>query len=302
MDDTLTVVVPAFNERKSLEANLDGWLEICAQHGWNLVVVDDGSTDGTEQVLRVHARDPRFLALRHRTNRGYGTALKTGLLRVTTSLAVTVDADGQHRLEDIALLVEAMRSTRADMVVGARLINDTSGAYRRLGKSILRLIARLLFRTRIRDLNSGFKLYKTALVQRLLPWCPGSMAFSDIITLLHLDLDMHVVEIPIRTQPRQGGRSTINTMTAVDTLVEIVNVVMALRPLKLLIPVAIMLVALGGGWAIPFLLAGKGMSGAAMLIILTGLLTALLGLLAEQMAASRRSRMPVADADEIAPA
>jgi hypothetical protein len=159
----------------------------------------------------------------------------------------------------------------------------------------------MLFPVRIQDLNSGFKLYRTDLVRRLIPWCPGSMAFSDVITLMHLNLDLRVVEVPVETRPRQGGRSTISTMTAVETLVEIVNVVMGLRPLKIFLPVAVVLLLVGVGWAVPFLLAGRGMSGAAMLLILTGLLTAMLGLLAEQLAAFRRVDLPDAGAHRVTP-
>jgi len=301
MDDILTLVIPAYNESTSLEANLPAWLDMCSRESWRLIVVDDGSTDGSEKVLASHASHPRLTAYRHRANRGYGNALKTGLYHVDTPFAVTLDADGQHRLEDVTRLLEAMQAQDADLVVGARVVNDTSGAYRRLGKCLIRLIARMLFPVRIQDLNSGFKLYRTDLVRRLIPWCPGSMAFSDVITLMHLNLDLRVVEVPVETRPRQGGRSTISTMTAVETLVEIVNVVMGLRPLKIFLPVAVVLLLVGVGWAVPFLLAGRGMSGAAMLLILTGLLTAMLGLLAEQLAAFRRVDLPDAGAHRVTP-
>jgi len=300
-ESLVTIVVPAFNENESLWANLPEWLRICNERDWSLIVVDDGSQDGTAEALKAFAGNARFSAYRHRANRGYGNALKTGLFHAETEYAVTMDADGQHDVVDVGRLLEAMRSQNADMVIGARVINDTSGAYRRFGKLLLRLIAQLLFSVRIRDLNSGFKLYRTEVVKRLLPWCPGSMAFSDVVTLLHLNLEMHVVEVPIETRPREGGRSTIGTMTAVETLVEIVNVLMGFRPLKIFVPAAGLLFVLGVAWATPFLLSGRGMSGAAMLMILTGLLTAMLGLLAEQMAIFRRVDLPDAGAQRILP-
>jgi len=301
MKDELTIVIPAYNERTSLEANLPGWLQACDDNGWWLIIVDDGSGDGTEQTLRAYARHPRLRAFRHRTNRGYGNALKTGLAHAESSWTVTIDADGQHRLEDVSRLLEAMQARDADLVIGARTLNDTSGMYRRAGKGLIRLIARILFPVRIQDLNSGFKLYRTEVVQRLLVWCPGSMAFSDVVTLLHLNLDLHVVEIPVETHPRQGGRSTINTMTAVETVLEIINVLMWFKPLRIFLPVAALLLLLGFGWGLPFLLAGRGLSVFALLLVLTGLLTALLGLLAEQLAALRRVDLSDISARPIAP-
>jgi Glycosyl transferase family 2 len=301
MNDMLTIVIPAYNEQTSLEANLPGWLKACEEKGWRVIVVDDGSTDGTEQVLRAHAAHPRLRAFRHRANRGYGNALKAGLFHAETPYAVTMDADGQHRLADAARMLEAMQSRDADLVIGARVVNDTSGTYRRAGKGLIRLIARMLFPMQIQDLNSGFKLYRTEIVQRLLPWCPGSMAFSDVVTLLHLNLALNVIEIPVETQPRQGGRSTINTMTAVETVQEIINLLMWFKPLRIFLPVAALLLLLGIGWALPFLLAGRGMSGFALLLMLTGLLIAMLGLLAEQLAALRRVDLSDVSARPIPP-
>ena len=287
-DDPLTIVIPAYNERTSLEANLPGWLQACDENGWRLIVVDDGSDDGTLLTLQASAGHPRLLPLRHRTNRGYGNALKSGLAHVETTYSVTMDADGQHRVEDVLRLREAMQSQDADMVIGARVVNDSSGAYRRAGKGLIRLLARTLFRTGIRDLNSGFKLYRTQVAQRLLPWCPGSMAFSDVMTLMHLNLDLHVLEVPVETRPRQGGRSTISTMTAVDTVLEIVNMLMWFKPLKIFLPGAALLVLLGFGWGLPFLIAERGLSVFALLLVLSGLLTGMVGLLAEQLATLRR--------------
>jgi glycosyltransferase involved in cell wall biosynthesis len=301
MDELLTIVIPAFNEQTSLEANLPVWLRACEDRRWRLIVVDDGSGDGTEQVLRRLAAHPRLQAYRHRTNRGYGNALKTGLFRVETPYAVTMDADGQHQLEDVGRLMEAMQTQDADLVIGARVVNDTSGVYRRLGKGLIRLLARMLFPVRIRDLNSGFKLYRTEIVQRLLPLCPGSMAFSDVVTLLHLNLDLHVLEVPVETRPRQGGRSTINTMTAVETLLEIVNVLMWFKPLKIFLPLALLLVLAGVAWAVPFLLAGTGMSAASLLAILSGMIVGMLGFLAEQLAYLRRVELPDLGARRITP-
>jgi len=301
MDDLLTIVIPAYNEQASLEANLPVWLRACEDQGWQLIVVDDGSSDGTEQILRAHARHPRLQAFRQRANRGYGNALKAGLSRAVSPYVATMDADGQHQLADVARLLEAMQSRDADLVIGARVLNDASGLYRRAGKGLIRLIARMLFSVRIQDLNSGFKLYRTEIVQRLLPLCPGSMAFSDVVTLLHLNLALRVIEVPVETRSRQGGQSTINTMTALDTLQEIVNLLMWFKPLRIFLPAAAILLLLGVGWALPFLLAGRGMSGFALLLMLTGLLTAMLGLLAEQLAALRRVDLSDISARAIAP-
>ena len=302
MDDLLTIVVPAYNERTSLEANLPVWLR--ALRGPRLAADRRGRRLEPTARSRCCAAWPRIPGCRL-TDTGRTAATetrsKTGLFRTETPYAVTMDADGQHQLEDVGRLLEAMQTQDADLVIGARVVNDTSGAYRRLGKGLIRLLARMLFPVRIRDLNSGFKLYRTEIVQRLLPLCPGSMAFSDVVTLLHLNLDLHVVEVPVETRPRQGGRSTINTMTAVDTLLEIVNVLMWFKPLKIFLPLAFLLVLAGVAWAVPFLLAGTGMSAASLLAILSGMIVGMLGFLAEQLAYLRRVELPDLGARRVTP-
>ena len=90
-------------------------------------------------------------------------------------------------------------------------------------------------------------------------------------------------------------------MTAIETTGEIINVVMGFRPLKIFIPLAIALFSLGLIWSIPFLVAGRGLSGVALLLILSGMLTGMLGLLAEQLASARRFEFPGAGATEIEP-
>ena len=295
----LTVVIPVLNEAPALKENLAGWLNWCEAHTSRLIVVDDGSTDATAEVLTAHLGDPNLRVFRHRRNRGYGNAVKTGILRAETPFVGTMDADGQHSIADLGKLVELSVDEEADLVIGRRPGAASSGIYRGLGKALIRWIARVLFGVRIQDLNSGMKVYRSPLAQALLSYCPGSMAFSDVITLTHLNLGYRVVEGPIQVHRRRSGKSTINTMTAVDTLLEIVNVLMWFKPLKFFVPLAILLALVGVVWAIPFLAIGRGLSSISLLLMLAGMMVGMLGLLAEQMASTRRLEMPEVGAEEI---
>ena len=295
----VTIVVPAFNERHSLEQVLPGWLGWCEANDAMLIVVDDGSDDDTDKFLGTQAAHPALRAYRHRSNRGYGAALKTGIHSAETEFIGTMDADGQHNIEDFSRLLDAFTLQGADLVIGARSPGLTRDRYRRLGKAIIRGLANILFSTRIRDLNSGMKLFRRTTVQRLLPLCPNSMAFSEVITLVHLNADCHVVETTIETMPRAAGFSTIGTMTALETTSEIVNVVMGFKPLRVFVPIAAGLFLLGIFWAVPFLVAGRGLSSVALLLILSSGSVAILGLLAEQLASMRRIYLPEAGTKEI---
>lgn len=286
----LTLVVPAFNEGASLARVLDELLAMCEQRNWMLVVVNDGSADNTPDVVRSFAHHPRFSTRAHKLNHGYGGALKTGILAATTPYVATIDADGQHCPEDVAAMLELAVRAEADLVVGDRGALP-SGWYRETGKALIRFFANRLMTVPVRDLNSGLKLYDRALVQRYLPLCPDQMAFSDIITLVFISQRHRVLEHPIRVAPRLEGTSTIGVGTAVDTVREILNMVVLFNPTRIFWPLALVWLIAGVAWGLPIVVRGSGVSVGAMLALTMGALLFFLGLVAEQISLIRRGRV-----------
>lgn len=299
--DGLTIVVPVLNEADALRRDLGDWLRWCGDRGCRLIVVDDGSTDSTPEVLSGYLDDEHLRVFRHQKNRGYGGAIKTGILHAETSFVGTMDADGQHSIADLGKLVALSLAHEADLVIGSRPRRGGSGIYRNMGKALIRLIAKMLFGVTVQDLNSGMKVYRTRLAQRLVPYCPDTMAFSDVIALTHLNLGYRVLEAPIEIRDRRSGKSTINTLTAVDTILEILNVLMWYRPLKFFVPLSAVLAVGGLLWAVPFLLMGRGLSNVSLLLAVGAMMVGVLGLLAEQMASMRRIDMPEPVAEEVQP-
>ncbi len=139
------------------------------------------------------------------------------------------------------------------------------------------------------DLNSGLKLYRSDMAKKFIHLCPDSMAFSDVITLVFISERCRVVEYPIEIGPRLGGVSTIGVQTAMETLMEIVNIVVLFNPMRIFLPMSLVLGIFGLIWGIPFVLRGEGVQIGALLGITAGLLFFLLGLLAEQLSLLRRS-------------
>ena len=204
---TLTVIIPAYNEEASLAAFLPAVVDHCRAHDYDLVVVNDGSRDRTGAILDEADRQGRLRALHHKVNRGYGAAIKTGVMAAETDFLVTIDADAQHDLADIDRLFAKGCEEDADMVVGSRREQAPASRYRSAGKMAIRSFARLLMPVPIEDINSGMKLYRTDLGRRYLPLCPDSMAYSDIILLTFLHNGHRVLEQPIHVHARAGGRS-----------------------------------------------------------------------------------------------
>lgn len=289
MSDSLSVVVPVFNEEGALEEFLPRLVRYCSDAGHKLIVVDDGSTDGTAVLLDKATAGGAFEVVRHKLNRGYGGAIKSGIALAQTRYVITVDGDGQHRLEDIEALYEEIVARDADMVIGNRGNLHGEGLYRKSGKWLIRAIAHLLLKFDIRDLNSGMKICDTRLAQRYLSLCPDTMAWSDTIALVFISQRRLVTEYPITVQPRRTGASTINAMTALDTVKELFNIVVLFNPMKIFFPLAVALILAGLLWGLPIVLAGRGVSVGAMLALTSGLIFFLLGLIAEQLSMMRKS-------------
>lgn len=284
----LTIIVPAFNEEGSLPTFLEDMCEYCRKNDYKLIVVNDGSSDATGEILDKADQSDTLTVIHHKINRGYGSAIKTAIERVDTEFLITVDADGQHSLDDIGMLFNYLMVTDADMVIGKRDSHQGS-RYRRFGKFMIRSIAKLLMSFQITDLNSGMKVYRSDLARKYIRLCPDTMAFSDIITLVFINQKHLVLEKEIQIRSRISGTSTINTRTALDTVLEILNIVILFNPNRIFFPLAIIFVLAGIIWGLPFLLRGEGVQAGTLLLTITGLLFFLLGLLAEQLSLIRRS-------------
>ncbi len=285
--EVLSVVVPIYNEAGSLSDVLKELVPFCREHNWKLILVDDGSRDNTPGILKEYNETPGIKIIHHKVNRGYGGALKTGILEADSQYVVTMDADGQHELGDLEELLRFTLEKDADLTVGNRGKLGSTGLYRNIGKWLIRKFAALLMPVHISDLNSGFKLYQTELAQRYLSICPDSMAFSDVITLIFIKKRHLVLEHPITIKKRATGKSTINTFTAIQTLMEIVNIAMLFNPIRIFWSLSILCIGFGLAWGIPILLRARGVSVGAMLGIVTGLLFFFIGLIAEQLSAMR---------------
>jgi glycosyltransferase involved in cell wall biosynthesis len=287
----LTVVIPAYNEGEILPAIAPALIEFCRTRDWKLIFVNDGSHDNTKQILDSLDPSSHVRVLHHKVNRGYGGALKTGISQTNTPYLVTMDGDGQHDIQDVERLLQFALEKDADMVVGKRDVGKDSNLYRSLGKFLIRSFTKTLMPLPITDLNSGFKLYRTELAKKYITVCPDSMAFSDVITLVFLNERNLVLEHPIRISPRTVGQSTINTFTAFETLIQVLNTTLMFNPLRVFLPISLFCILAGLGWGIPIILLGRGVSVGAMLAIVTGLLFFVLGLLASQLSAIRMERL-----------
>ncbi len=280
MNGLLTIIIPCYNEVDALPSALPEIIQCCRKHNWKLIVVDDGSSDGSGSYLQQFVAEDVSI-LRHKRNCGYGRAIKTGIRAAQTRYVVTLDADGQHDPTDLESLLKSAMEKDADMVVGKRPTNASS-VYRTLGKRFIRIITRMLVELPVEDQNSGLKLYDRAIALKLLPLTPDGMAYSDIILLRFADERHLILEEPIHIRPRRGGRSTISTKTAIDTCVEIFNLVVMFHPMKIFFPLFLLLFIAGVLWSLRSLILGAVLSIGGCFLLLAAMNVLLIGLISEQ--------------------
>ena len=204
----LGVIVPAFNEERTLERILrQVLLQSCVQQ---VVVVDDCSTDGTlAAAQRVGAAEPRVTVLHHSVNQGKGAAVRSGLDAVTASLVIIQDADLEYDPADYQKLVSPILRGRADVVYGIRGFAGQS-AYSYwfvIGNRLVTTATNILFNCYIQDMETGFKCMRTSLMKRL--GLRGSrFDIEPEITGRVLRLGYRIYEVPIdyAARTREQGK------------------------------------------------------------------------------------------------
>jgi len=290
MENSLTIVIPAYNEEESINKFLPDVISFCYNNNFKLIVVNDGSIDKTKEILKNYndLHGNILKVINHKVNKGYGGALKSGIQAAETNYVIRIDADGRRLLEDILKLHKEIIEKDADMIVGSRKGQKNANFYRKFGKSIIRGIAKWLMPLEIYDINSGMKIYNTELAKKYVPLCPDSMAYSDTILLIFVYQKHLVLETPITINKRIAGKSTISVSTAIETIREIMNVVVLFNPMRIFIPVSILFFVSGVTWGIPILLKGRGVSVGSGILIIMSVIIFLLSLIAEQLSQLKR--------------
>jgi glycosyltransferase involved in cell wall biosynthesis len=202
----LSIVVPALNESEALPGLLDEIEQACSAlerpGGWEVIVVDDGSTDGTTELIERLARErPWLKGIRLRRNFGKSAALSAGIARSAGSVIVTIDGDGQDDPGEIpALLAELEKGV--DLVSGWKR-NRRDPASRRLASRFFNRVTGRLSGLSMHDMNCGFKAYRGECARSLEIY--GEM--HRFIPVLAAQQGWTVAEVPVNHREREHGRS-----------------------------------------------------------------------------------------------
>ena len=275
---SFAVIIPVFNEEKAIGATLD---ELVA-HGLTaraeVIVVDDGSTDNTAAIV---GKYPVTL-VRHPVNKGYGAALKTGVRHAQADKIITMDSDGQHRVEDLPALFEAVK--HFPLAIGERSAASHQVANRTLGKRIIRWVGEYLVEQKLPDFNSGLRGFDRRVMKSLLHLMPNGFSFSTTSTLAFLKQGYPIATVPITARPRVGRPSSVRFFRdGIKTMMLLTRIIMLFNPLKIFLPASAGIGAWGLSLAITNICTGPRVSNGAQIIMVLAMFLFFFGLLADQI-------------------
>ena len=190
----ITVGIPAYNEEKNISEIIKKLQKITNK----IIVCDDGSSDSTAKI----ARDMGVLVVQHETNLGYGAAIRSIFLKAReekSEFLITLDSDGQHRIEDIQTILKPLQNKEADLVIGSRFLNNDGKnvpSYRKVGIKILTKLANTSLKQNITDSQSGFRGYGKHVIENVTPSESG-MGVSNEILIKANKQGLKIVEVPI---------------------------------------------------------------------------------------------------------
>ena len=274
---SVTILIPAFNEERSLEETVAALSRQRAHFkDLEIVVIDDGSGDRTAEIAR---RLPVTL-IEHERNRGYGAALKSGLRAAKYDYILITDADGTYPLEDVPKL--AADAPDFDMVVGARTGDVVHiPLLRRPAKWLITRLAEYLSGRKIPDLNSGMRIFRKDVALKFLTLYPDGFSFTTTITLAMLTNHYRVKFIPINYHKRVGKSSIHPVRDFTNFTILIIRICACFKPLNVFVPPAMILMIVGLLKGIRDYLLLEHIGLLAGLLVLAGIQMLFIGLLAD---------------------
>ena len=277
--NAVTVVIPAFNEAGAIASVI---AELRAAGAWHeILVVDDGSTDGTADA----AAGAGARVVKHPYNKGNGAAVKSAIRAATGEFILVIDGDGQHKPEDALRLVS--RLGEYDLVVGARSSETQAGSTRRAGNAVLNRLASFLTGHPIPDLTSGFRAARREHLLEFIHLLPNGFSTPTTTTMCFLKAGYNVVFEPVAARPRVGVSKIRLSRDGPKFLLIMLRVITIFSPLRLFVPIAATSFLLGALYAAWTIATQRHITNSSVLLIMLSVVILLVGLVSEQISSLR---------------
>ena len=277
MFDNISIVIPCKNEGNSIGEILGQLIEL--YDGAEIIVVDDGSDDGTTDVLRNY---PGIILCEHLYNIGNGAAVKTGVTQATREIVVLMDADGQHNPTDVARLLEKINEGY-DMVVGARDFQSQASHTRAFGNGIYNRLATLITGHKIADLTSGFRAVRREYFMEFISLLPNGFSYPTTITMAFFRRGLSVTYLPISANGRIGDSHLSVVKDGIRFLLIIFKVGALYSPLKIFAPLSMLFFSSGLLYYLYTYISASRFTNMGLLLFVTSVVIFIFGLISEQI-------------------
>lgn len=275
----VTVVLPAFNEAAAVGPVVTMLLAAGPWH--EVLVVDDGSTDGTAEA----ATAAGATVIRHPYNKGNGASVKTGIRAATGEFILICDADGQHQPADALRIIERLGDY--DLVVGARGGGMHAGWKRRAGNGVLNGLASYLTGREIPDLTSGLRGARLSVMREFVHMLPNGFSTPTTTTLAFIKAGYNVAFEPITARPRIGTSKIKLARDGGKFILIMMRVMTIFSPLRVFLPVSGASFVLGSAYAVWTIATQRHVTNSSVLLIVLAVLLFAVGLVSEQIATLR---------------
>jgi len=279
----ISIVIPVFNEAYGLAALIDKVHALKLPQS-EIIVVDDGSTDGSVEAAMAAGAS----IICHPYNIGNGAAVKSGIRAAHGRIILLMDGDGQHRPEDIPKLLD--EAGKYHMVVGARAKGSKMRFHRYAANLLYNLMASYVTKFKVQDLTSGFRVLSRRDALRFIDLLPNTFSYPTTLTLAFLRSGFTVKYVPIQTLYR-AGQSKISLLTdGIRFLLIITKIATLFSPFRVFLPVSILFFLAGmSNYLYTYLTQGR-FTNMSVFMFTTAVTIFMLGLVSEQIALLRMER------------